>query len=106
MLSENKVLDKELNSNGLLAQLVEHGTLNPLVESSSLSRPTKMSTRKLVITFMREITAIFCYYQWLKNARVAELVDALVLGTSIFDVRVRVSPFAPIFLWVTHVVLG
>ena len=31
------------------------------------------------------------------NARVAELVDALVLGTSVFDVRVRVSPFAPIF---------
>jgi hypothetical protein len=30
-----------------------------------------------------------------KNAKVAELVDALVLGTSIFDVRVRVSPFAP-----------
>ena len=28
-------------------------------------------------------------------ARVAELVDALVLGTSILDVRVRVSPFAP-----------
>ncbi len=30
-------------------------------------------------------------------ARVAELVDALVLGTSVFDVRVRVSPFAPVF---------
>ena len=30
----------------------------------------------------------------------AELVDALVLGTSIFDVRVRVSPFAPYFSWV------
>ncbi len=30
-------------------------------------------------------------------ARVAELVDALVLGTSVFDVRVRVSPFAPIY---------
>ena len=27
----------------------------------------------------------------------AELVDALVLGTSVFDVRVRVSPFAPIY---------
>ena len=25
----------------------------------------------------------------------AELVDALVLGTSVFDVRVRVSPLAP-----------
>jgi DNA-directed RNA polymerase subunit E'/Rpb7 len=29
-------------------------------------------------------------------ARVAELVDALVLGTSAFGVRVRVSPFAPL----------
>ncbi len=28
-------------------------------------------------------------------ARVAELVDALVLGTSIYDVWVRVPPLAP-----------
>ncbi len=32
------------------------------------------------------------------SARVAELVDALVLGTSVFDVGVRVSPFAPVFV--------
>jgi hypothetical protein len=44
---------------------------------------------------------------------VAELVDALVLGTSVFDVRVRVSPFAPIYslsyliymFWIAHLVL-
>ena len=29
------------------------------------------------------------------SARVAELVDAPDLGSGIFDVRVRVSPFAP-----------
>ncbi len=28
-------------------------------------------------------------------ARVAELVDALDLGSSVFDVRVRVSPLVP-----------
>ena len=32
----------------------------------------------------------------IKFASVAELVDALVLGTSIYDVRVRVSPLAPL----------
>ena len=31
-------------------------------------------------------------------AKVAELVDAPDLGSGIFDVRVRVSPFAPVFL--------
>ena len=30
------------------------------------------------------------------SARVAELVDALVLGTSIIDVWVRVPPLAPL----------
>ena len=29
------------------------------------------------------------------NAQVAELVDALVLEASVFDVRVRVPPWAP-----------
>lgn len=32
----------------------------------------------------------------IKFASVAELIDALVLGTSIYDVRVRVSPLAPL----------
>ena len=31
-------------------------------------------------------------------AKVAELVDAPDLGSGIFDVRVRVSPFAPVYL--------
>ena len=40
----------------------------------------------------------FRYNKRLKSyfARVAELVDALVLGTSVIDVGVRVSPFAPV----------
>ena len=32
---------------------------------------------------------------WFTDARVAELVDALVLGTSIYDVGVRVPPLVP-----------
>jgi hypothetical protein len=39
---------------------------------------------------------LFCYHAPPMRARVAELVDALDLGSSVFDVRVRVSPLAPI----------
>ena len=34
----------------------------------------------------------------IKNARVAKLVYALDLGSSVFDMWVRVPPFAPFFI--------
>ena len=58
-----------------LAQLVEHLTFNQGVEGSSPSW--------LTISFT-------C-------ARVAELADALDLGSSVFDVGVQVPPRAPCF---------
>ena len=55
-----------------LAQLVEHLTFNQGVEGSSPSWLTSFSI-----------------------ARVAELADALDLGSSVFDVGVQVPPRAP-----------
>jgi hypothetical protein len=40
-ISDNEAAFWRLRQNGSLAQLVEQWTLNPLVESSSLSRPTR-----------------------------------------------------------------
>ncbi len=41
---------------GVLAQLVEQWTLNPFVASSTLARPTKLSSRN---KWLQEIVAIF-----------------------------------------------
>ena len=40
-ISDNEAAFWRLHQNGSLAQLVEQWTLNPLVEGSSLSRPTR-----------------------------------------------------------------
>ena len=58
---------------------------------------------KFALTLVRNVPYLafgFRYNGRLTNysARVAELVDALVLGTSVLDVGVRVSPFAPVFV--------
>lgn len=46
-------------SYGVLAQLVEQRTLNPFVESSSLSRPTKVVVRFLKVLINYETTQNF-----------------------------------------------
>ena len=42
-----------------------------------------------------EADACCLFTRLVTDARVAELVDALVLGTSIYDVGVRVPPLVP-----------
>ena len=61
-----------------LAQLVEHLTFNQRVDSSSLSRLIGQVTRQ--------------------NAGVAELADALDLGSSTFGVQVQLLSPAPFTL--------
>ena len=64
--------------------------------SNPVVHPTHTTPKNGVVN-TRLIASGFRYNGRLRFylARVAELVDALVLGTSVFDVGVRVSPFAP-----------
>ncbi len=50
---------------------------------------------KVLFVFLKKMVIIALQ---IKFASVAELVDALVLGTSIYDVGVRVSPLAPLII--------
>gem|GEM_PF-3028618 len=50
---------------------------------------------KILFVFLKKMVIIALQ---IKFASVAELVDALVLGTSIYDVGVRVSPLAPLII--------
>ena len=85
-----------------VAQLVERRIVIPVVAGSNpVVHPTLASSASTDMHILsRHCCRDFAIISDLgcTTARVAELVDALVLGTSVFDVGVRVSPFAPVFV--------